>query len=289
MLMQYFSVAQLLIQVTAEIYMGYTTPDAILVQDLWINNAVWNNDPIHSNIIERQRIATHTGSISDFVMSLRKHMVRGLCLGVDADLEWEGLPEHIRRDLVGRCTETSQPLNDAHMSFWNSQDFGVDFETHVARCNYAVSATALTLKRAISSADKDYSGLSQIERSHKRSSPLDEHRSLKSVRSIADLLKKATPPKYSVSDKVVHFFGRMYHFGGTTCKFFSIAFVADPEYQRELKCTLSSAPVILRYSASFAVLSIWMWAKAIQTLLLPGFLVSPCSHPASVLYNQRKN
>jgi hypothetical protein len=203
-----------------------------------------------------------------------KQMVRGLCLGVDADLEWEALPEHIRRDLVGRCTEVSQPLSDAHMSFWNSQDFGVDFETHVARCNYAVAAISLALKRVKSAAEQDYSGLSNVERSYKYSSPFDERRSVKSVRSIADLLKKATPPKYSVRDKTVDLFSSMYHFAGIACKFFSIAFVADPEYQRELNCTLSRLPTALRSIIRIIVLSIWIWAKAIQTLLLPAFLVS---------------
>jgi hypothetical protein len=263
------------VQVTAEIYMGYTTHDAILVQDLWINNAVWNNDPAHSNIIERQRIAAQTGNLSQSITSLRKQMVRALCLGVDADLEWESLPEHIRRDLVGRCTESSQPLNDAHMSFWNSKDFGVDFETHVARCNYAASATALAIKRAKSLANSDYSRLSNNGRPYKLSSPPDERRSLKSVRSIADLLKKATPPKYSVRDKTLHFFSSLYHFGGTACKFYSIAFVADPEYQRELNCTLSRVPAVFKYAVSFVVLSIWIWAKALQTVFLPVFLVSP--------------
>jgi hypothetical protein len=202
-------------------------------------------------------------------------MVRGLCLGVDPDLEWESLPEHIRRDLIGRCTETSQPLNDAHRSFWNSQDFGVNFETHVARCNYAVSAVALALERANSTVDQDYSGLSNVGHSYTHSTPIDERRSLKSVRSVADLLKKATPPKYSLREKMVHFFGGIYHFAGTACKFFSIAFVADPEYQRELNCTLSRTPVVLNYIIKFTVLSIWLWAKAFQTIFLPAFLVSP--------------
>jgi hypothetical protein len=258
-------------------YLGYTTRDAILVQDLWINNAVWNNDQAHMNIIERQRFAAGASNVPHVVVSLRKQMLQSLCLSTECDLKWESLPEHARQYLISRCAGTTHVLNEMRMSYWNSklrQTSGLDFDTYVARCNYSISAIALVLNRARSPAELEYPGMSNIGRSYKQSNLLDERRSLKSVRSVADLLKIASPPKYSIRDKTVHFFGVMYHLGGTACKFLSIAFIADPEYQRELNCSLSSTPWMLRSIATFVALSIWLWAKAFQTVLLPAFLVS---------------
>jgi hypothetical protein len=84
------------------------------------------------------------------------------------------------------------------------------------------------------------------------------------------------PP--SLSDKLWKYFGFIWHQIGIGCKFFSVAFVADPEYQREVKCTYSHGSHVTRSMTRWFFTSIWMWSKAIQQLFLPIFLVSSPVH-----------
>lgn len=89
---------------------------------------------------------------------------------------------------------------------------------------------------------------------------------------VLDLLAHATPPKLSVWDRVQHYSGVVYHFAGKLCKFFMIAFVADPEYQRELRCSFPGNSNVGNTITRFFLLSIWVWSKAIQRIFLPVFL-----------------
>jgi hypothetical protein len=195
---------------------------------------------------------------------MEKQLLRDLCLGFDCDLDWEDLPLDIRHYLISRCLGISKDLTEIQISFLTSKleiSAGLEFQTYVARCDYAALTGALSLSRARSWASGDESQ--------------KKHQSLRHMKSIVDLLGSIKPPaKPSFYDMVLHYSGIIFHGAGTLCKFFAVAFVADPEYQRELNWTFSAGPRILQIITRVILNGIWILAKSFQNLLLPIFMVS---------------
>lgn len=196
---------------------------------------------------------------------MEKRLLQDLCLGFDCDLDWKDLPLDIRHYLINRCLGVSKDLTESQISYLTSKlelAAGLDFHTYMARCDYAAFTGALALSCARSWAKGDESQRA--------------HQNLRHVKSIVDLLGSAKAPvKPSFYDRVLHYSGIIFHGAGTLCKFVAVAFVADPEYQRELNCTFSTAPRILQILTRVILNGIWILAKSFQNLLLPIFMVSP--------------
>jgi hypothetical protein len=55
-------------------------------------------------------------------------------------------------------------------------------------------------------------------------------------------------------------------------KLLAVAFVADAEFQREIDYVLRLSPKIIRVMILFCVTGVWIYAKALQGLLMPLFL-----------------
>ncbi|TVY29101.1 hypothetical protein LHYA1_G002449 [Lachnellula hyalina] len=226
----YQEVVELLVQVTAEQYLGYKTRDALLAQTLILNNAGWRENSGCSSALERQlKINSKLGNTPELLSVLQKQLLKDLCLGVDPDLEWEALPSEMRHYLIDRCVGISTSVLEEQKPIFMEKlniSSGVRLETHIARCNYAAFATAVSLARATSWATRDPPSKSH-ELARVASLP---------VLPVIDLHENtATPPKYSTYEKLRMYTGKLYHYLGKLCKFFSIAFVADPEYQREVR------------------------------------------------------
>ncbi|KAK0103063.1 hypothetical protein ONS96_005674 [Cadophora gregata f. sp. sojae] len=289
----YWDVAELLVQATAERYLGFNTHDALLARTLWLSNGIWNsvNGP---DILERH-LKIQTKNLAEVQAYLKTQILRDLCLGFDANLDSEDMPSELRKYLINRCVGVVGPLNDKQIASMNkklNKTRGLSFETYVARCNYAVVSGSRMLSRVNVWASRDHSVMStrpssfQQRDSYSRSissrsndleSAQQSHLLLEaaspgsSIR-VLDLLAHATPPKLSLWDRVQHYSGVVYHFAGKLCKFFMIAFVADPEYQRELRCSFPGNSNIANVVTRFCLISIWLWSKAIQRLFLPVFL-----------------
>jgi hypothetical protein len=140
---------------------------------------------------------------------------------------------------------------------------GLKFDTFLARSNYAAFTGALSLSRAGSWLSGD-----QSRKSH-------SYQNVVGSISVLNLFARTSPvAPPSLSDKLRKHCGFIYHQIGIGCKFFSVAFVADPEYQREVKCTFSYGPHVTQSLSRIIFMSIWMWSKAFQQLFLPLFLVS---------------
>jgi hypothetical protein len=259
-------VAELLAQVAAEHFLGFSTHDATLAQSLWASTSAWG-DSANSCLLERQLLTcTKAGDASKLISHLRKQLLKDLCLGLDCDTEWEGLPEDIREYLINRCLGLSATLNDNQIQFLSSKlniSCGLNFDTFIARSNYAVLTGALTISRAGAWLSGDQSQRSQLHL-----------RTINSM-SMLNLFARTAPiAPPSLSDRLRKYCGFIYHQIGIGCKFFSVAFVADPEYQREVKFTFSYGPHVTQSMTRFFFTTIWMWSKAIQQLFLPIFLVS---------------
>jgi hypothetical protein len=156
-------------------------------------------------------------------------------------------------------------LSDDQIQYLNSKlnnSGGLEFGTFIARSNYAVLAGALSLSRASSWVSGEQS----------RKSQQLKHANSMTVLNLFARTAPLAPP--SLSDKLRKYVGFIWHQIGIGCKFFSVAFVADPEYQREVNCTFSHGPHVTQSMTRWFFTSIWMWSKAIQQLFLPIFLVS---------------
>jgi hypothetical protein len=258
-----------LIQVTAELFLGFSSRDAILAQNLWASHDGSSNNLPASSILDRRlRASSKAGTTSALIGHMRKQLLQDLCLGFDCDLDWEHMPSDIRQYLINRCLGIPGTLAENQVSFITDKleiSAGLEFKTHVARCDYAAFTGALSLSRACSWVSGDESQKA--------------HPNLRHAKSIVDLLGSTrAPTKPSIYDKVLHYFGIVYHGAGTLCKFFSVAFVADPEYQRELNWTFARGPPIFQSIARIILNGIWILAKSCQEILLPLFMVTLSLH-----------
>lgn len=223
------------------------------------------------------KLHTQSNGLSQLIEYLKKQLLRDLYLGFDCNLDSEDIPGDLRKYLINRCVGISGTLTEEQARTLNGKvnhTPGLSFETYVARSNLAAFAGARMLGRALAWAGSDYPRDDYVRQSHEHSKILLSGSSPETSVKVIDLLAHATPPKYTIYDQILRYSGAVYHYLGTLCKFFSIAFVADPEYQREVRCTFPSSKTNVVHSATqFFLLSVWAWAKAIQRLLLPFFLV----------------
>lgn len=257
---------ELLNQVVAESFLGYSTHDAVLVQSLWASTTTWD-DSANTTLLERQlRTCKKAGDAPNLISHLRQQLLKDLCLGFDCDTEWEELPADIRRYLIHRCLGHSVLLSEEQVQFLRSKPnltCGLGLDTFIARCNYAALAGALSIKRASAWLSED-----QSRKPHLHLNPVN---AMSTLNLFARTVPTAPP---SLPDRLRKYCGYIYHQIGIGCKFFSVAFVADPEYQREVKCTFSHGPRFTQSMVRSFFTGIWIWSKAVQQLFLPIFLVS---------------
>lgn len=272
----YWDVAELLVQIVAERYLSYTPKDAILSQNILYNSNVWNNGIAGPDVLERQlRLYTRNNALRNHMGQLRRDILLDLCLGFDFNAEYETLPEDVRKFLINRCLGKSTKLTAEQSALLNKKvnhTVGLDFETHLARRDYAAFLGARILNLASSRDHIDNQPGSYVKEAQDHEKLPQQGLSPVPWATVSNLLEHTPPPKYTAWDKFLKYSGAVYHYFGTLCKFFSIAFVADPEFQRELRYTFPGNNQILHSVTRFFLLTIWMWAKGIQSLLLPSFL-----------------
>ncbi|KAM3074372.1 hypothetical protein ACMFMG_002820 [Clarireedia jacksonii] len=182
-------------------------------------------------------------------------------LGCNPNLEWEKLPADIRSLIIGRCTEPVYAVTTAQRDWLQSNKAtDVSIETFLSRCNFgafiSISMKRYTLEYAKTASTRK---LDQVQ------SP-----------TILNLLRRAEPSKKqtkSLTKLLKVPFSTAYHNTGHFLKLFAIAFVAEPELQRELDYTLKSAPRYVRSAFLFVVTGIWVYTKAIQDIVMPAFLL----------------
>ncbi|CAL3973371.1 unnamed protein product [Diplocarpon coronariae] len=291
----YWDVAELVVQVTAERYLGFNTNDSLLVRTLWLSNGIWNRIT-GPDMLERY-LGLQSDNIAETTQYLQKYILRNTCLGFDCNLDTDDMPAELRGFIVNRCLGVAGSLTGDQVTQLNrklNHTSGLSFETYVARCNYAVVSGSQMLARVKVRASQDNFSPDSIRpfssqrQSYHRSTSCGSNEnesaqqaSLPSISPsgssgssvrVVDLLARATPPKLSRYERALHISGAVYHFTGNLCKFFMVAFIADPEYQRELRCSFPGNSHVGNTITRFLLLSIWLWSKAIQRLFLPVFL-----------------
>lgn len=180
----------------------------------------------------------------------RKELLKQLCLGYDPDLCWDDLPAGIRLAMLQRVANLPCSITEQDWAWLDknlSREGGVTVATYVARCNFGASkATDLQCIANNASNVSDYAKQAQI---------VDEMPRL--------------PTK-------LHFFtaplSYLYHLVGLACKFFIIAMVADPEFQREFRFVMSKKPPVIRAPLVFLLSCVWTYARFIQHIGLIFFM-----------------
>ncbi|KAE8441936.1 hypothetical protein EG329_004144 [Mollisiaceae sp. DMI_Dod_QoI] len=272
----YWDVAELVVQVTAEKYFGYTTEDALLARILWLNNNDLWSTASGPDVLERHfRIHTLTNT-SILRNHLQKQLLRDLCLGIDVNIEFDQLSENFRQHIIKRCLGIADQLTKEQTEALNiklNRTPGLNFETYMARRNFSAFAGARMLDRVRNWAGDEASREQRMRKNEEPSQIVLEPPSPGSTIRFMDLVARASPPKYSLYDRILDFSGAFYHYLGKVCKFVSIALVADPVYQRELDCAFPGGKLTINSITRFVLLAIWTWARTFQRLFLPLFLL----------------
>ena len=191
---------------------------------------------------------------STVVRWAKKELLRQLCLGFEADIHWDKLPTEVRDVLLKRCLGQQCSLSNSQRQ-WLQESLCTfdtkDLDIHVARCNLG-AATAISVL--------DYAHWGTGEAALPKESETSEYISY---------VPRKLPLVLSLFRSPVSY---IYHKLGTMVKFFVVALVADPEFQREFNHVTQSLPTVVRVPTVFLFNMLWVYSKVVQDLGLSFFL-----------------
>ncbi|KAF1835308.1 hypothetical protein BDW02DRAFT_294479 [Decorospora gaudefroyi] len=199
-----------------------------------------------------------------FESACRKELLRNLCLGVDCDTQWDDLPLDIRRLFLRRCLGIRASYTNTEMSWVNAYvltESSCTILSCIARYDLGayLSATKYNFfkNRSIQAlTEKEY-----------RQMTADIHEAYHPV------LNRSAVSIFSIFTEYVRLpIAYIYHSIGTWTKFFILACMADPEYQRELNGALVRTPRFLAKPATFVLTGLWIYSRVAMSAALPFFL-----------------
>jgi glycosyltransferase involved in cell wall biosynthesis len=206
-----------------------------------------------------------TGSEADAFEDLcRRDLLRFLCLGYDADTEWDALPLDIRKLFLRRCLGARGPYTNTEMSWVNTNVAAEDACTILSRiARYDLGAFLVVNKYNYfknrennSNSEKDYrQNTADIQQAHH---PVLNRSATSMLTIFTNYIR--VPIAY------------IYHTIGTWIKFFVLAAMADPEYQRELNCAFGNTPKFMKVPATFILTGLWIYCRWVMSNSLPFFL-----------------
>jgi hypothetical protein len=199
-----------------------------------------------------------------FETACRKELLHKLCLGFDCDTQWDALPLEIRRLFLRRCLGGRGPFTNTEMSWINSNVPAEESCTILSRvARYDLGAYLAVNKYNFF----QHRGDQALNEKEYRQLTADIQRSYHPVlnRSAGSLISVST-------DYVRKPLAYFYHSVGTWVKFFFLACMADPEFQRELNGALVRTPRIIAKPATFILTGLWIYSRAAMSVALPFFL-----------------
>jgi hypothetical protein len=194
----------------------------------------------------------------------RKDLLRFLCLGYDCDTQWDNLPLDIRKLFLRRCLGARGPFTNTEMSWINSNveaEEGCTILSRIAR--YDLGAFIVVNKFNYFKNGENQS----VNEKEYRQNNADIQRSHHPV-----LNRSATSILSNISNRIKVPIAYAYHTVGTWIKFFVLAAMADPEYQRELNCALSTTPKFISKPLTFVMTGLWIYSRWTMSVSLPFFL-----------------
>ena len=198
--------------------------------------------------------------------SCEDEALRFLALGFDVDILWDRLPRDIRELIIKRCTGQDDGVTRSQNEWLVTHHAqGTPVKTFLTRCNFG--AFVAMSGRHFALGARDYTRDDAIDEKFYHEDTLDSLSFLRVKPPIA----KFTMKKIGRSLKVP--FSAVYHNLGVCLKLFAIAFVAEPEFQRELDYALHSTPMIIRHIILFLATGVWKYTKFLHTMVMPIFLL----------------
>ncbi|KAL4946968.1 hypothetical protein BDW69DRAFT_190664, partial [Aspergillus filifer] len=194
----------------------------------------------------------------------QRTFLRHLLLGIDCDLQWDGLPREARSFLLRRCAGKPGRLTKDELAWLQSQAGAEDLEgvgAYVARYNLGV-AMSLSVNHYAQN--------------------LMEHEDYPNYPVFLDTtyekpIQSRLPPPIGAnvrfSDALTVSLVHVRHSIMTCLKFLIISLVADPQYQRELEYVLRGQPLIFAWPVTILLNGIWSLCKVLQRILIPLVLI----------------
>ncbi|KAH7383582.1 glycosyltransferase family 4 protein [Cadophora sp. MPI-SDFR-AT-0126] len=258
--------AEILIHAVAENLMGLSHDSASLVESLLVpspRSQVTKYSPVPSRI--KNYLAVPKCSAEE-ARSLARYCedqaLQFLSLGFDPDIHWEHLPRDIRELIIKRCNGQEDLLTRSqHEWLVFNQAHGIPVSTFLTRCNFGAYVTMSNRKHALGARDE------AVDEKLYHQETLDNLSFLRVKPPVA----RFTVRKVARSLKVP--FSASYHNLGTWLKLLAIAFVAEPEFQRELAFALHSNPRVIRGAVLYFITGVWKYTKFLQGLVMPIFLL----------------
>lgn len=199
-----------------------------------------------------------------FENQCRKELLKNLCLGYECDLQWDSLPLDIRRMFLRRCLGHRGRFTNTEMSWINANVPAEDSCTILSR----VARYDLGAYLAI---NKYY------HFQHRGDQALNEKEYRQMTADIQEayhpVLNRSAVTLFSVFREYVRLpLAYIYHTIGTWTKFFVLACMADPEYQRELNGALIHTPKLIAKPVSIILNGLWIYSRTAMSIALPFFL-----------------
>lgn len=199
-----------------------------------------------------------------FETACRKQLLQNLCLGIDCDSQWDTLPLEIRCLSLRRCLGAREPFNNTEIAWIYDNVPAEDSCTILSRvARYDLGA---------------YMTVNKYNYFHRRGDQAvteKEYRQLTAdvQRSYHPVLNRSASSLFFLSTNYVRKpLAYFYHSVGTWVKFFFLACMADPEFQRELNGALMRTPPIIAKLTTFILTGLWIYSRAAMSVALPFFL-----------------
>lgn len=205
-----------------------------------------------------------------FGRSCRNDLLRHLCLGVDCETQWDDLPLDIRRLFLRRCIGIRAPYTNTEMA-WIHANVAVEESCMILSCiaRYDLGAYLAATRYSFFKNRGDQA----LSNKEYRQMTADIQRAYYPV------LNRSAISVFSLFTEYVRLpIAYVYHSAGTWVKFFVLACMADPEYQRELNGALTHVPRVVSQLATFILTGLWIYSRNAMSVALPFFL-----------YHQRKD
>jgi len=250
--------AEIVLHSIAEVFLGYSHEHASLAESLI--SLYLTDSPVSQRVKNDVVRNSSAADVASFYQYSDELTLKCITLGYSADVDWEQLPRDIRELIVKRTTGREEPPSKAQQE-WLSLNKTPDIPIRyfVARCNFGAYVALSNRKYALGSKITAQSNATP-ESTLNPLSFLNKSYSNQSLTSNG-LLQRLKYP-----------FSTVYHNTGVGLKLLALAFVAEPELQRELNYALQTTPSFIRNTVMFIITGIWVYTMTLQKLLLPVFL-----------------
>jgi hypothetical protein len=265
-LLQSSSTAEIIIHAVAEDIMGMKHDSSALAESLLVPKPVSQgsrHSPIPSRI-KNYLTGSKCSSVQaqSLAQSCEDEALKFLALGFDPDLHWDRLPREIRELVIKRCTGQDDGLTRSQNEWLVfNQAQGIPVKTFLTRCNFGAFVAMSCRRYALGTRD---------ETTDEKLYHEDTLNSLSFLR-VKPPIAKFTTRKILRSLKIP--FSVVYHNLGVCLRLLAIAFVAEPEFQRELDYALHPTPMIIRHIILFLATGVWKYTKFLQDIVMPVFLL----------------